>query len=185
MTELKRGPFTYEDYLLFPEDGKRYEIIEGDRFVTPAPVPAHQRVSRNLEFILESFTRKTGAGEVFHAPVDVVLSDTDVVQPDLLIVGKDQADIVGEKNISGAPYLVAEILSEGTRKMDFLIKRKLYERFGVREYWIVDPEIKRIEVFVNRKGRLEKTGEYSPGETFESAAFPGLSVPVDEVFRGM
>jgi Uma2 family endonuclease len=182
LAQVKRDALTYEDYLLFPSDGKRYEIIEGERLVTPAPVPDHQRVSRNLVAILLHFVEETGAAELLYAPVDVVLSDTDIVQPDLLLVHKDRAHLVTDKDVSGAPDLVCEIVSPSTRKTDYLTKRKLYQKYGVREYWIADPEIGRIEVFTLTEGRLEKTGEHHAGDTLVSTAFPGLEVPVAQVF---
>ncbi len=182
MTETRSNALTYKDYVLFPEDGKRYEIIEGELFVTPAPIPLHQRVSRKLEYIFECYVKKTNAGEVFYAPIDVVLSDSTIVQPDLLIVGSDQAAIVGEKHITGAPRLVVEICSRKSRKSDFIGKRKSYGKYGVREYWIVDYEIERVEHFLLQSGTLEKTGEFSSGETVVSTEFEGLEVDLNEIF---
>lgn len=119
--------FTYEDYLLFPDDGKRHELIDGEHYVTPSPSTKHQRISGNLLYFLKDHLRRTKAGRMFDAPMDVVLSDFDVVQPDLLFVSSARASIITEKNIQGAPDLVVEILSDGTRKTDEIIKRKLYE----------------------------------------------------------
>jgi Uma2 family endonuclease len=182
VTEVRSRSFTYEDYLLFPDDGKRYEIVDGEKLVTPAPFIAHQRASTNLTRILSTWTSANGSGETFHAPFDVILSPADVVQPDSIVIGRERADIITPKNVAGAPDLVVEILSESTRKTDFLVKRKTYERFGVREYWIVDPEIRRVEVFVLRDGSLRKTSEHAAGESIESSAFRGLTVRVEEIF---
>src|SRR5574341_1114050 len=118
----------YEDYLLFPDDGKRHEIIEGDHYATPAPKTKHQRLSFNLALALGSFVKQRSLGLVLAAPCDVILSDENVVQPDLLFVSNNLAGIVTEDNIQGAPDLIIEIISETTRRRDEVTKRKLYER---------------------------------------------------------
>ncbi len=145
--DVRSSQLTYEDYLLFPDDGKRHEIIDGDHYVTPAPKTKHQKVSLNLTVALGSFVKQRGLGLVLAAPSDVILSDENVVQPDLLFVSTARATIVTEDNIRGAPDLVVEIISETTRKKDEVTKRKLYERFGVQEYWVVDPELETIKIF--------------------------------------
>ena len=156
---------TYEDYVLFPDDGRRHEIIKGDHTVTPAPKTKHQRISFNLALAVGSFVKQRNLGLVFAAPYDVILSDENVVQPDLLFVTKERSAIVTEDNIRGAPDLIVEIISETTRKRDELTKRKLYERYGVREYWIVDPELETVRIFkLNERGYampVEFTGEKS------------------------
>src|SRR5574342_874905 len=124
--ELHSSQLKYEDYLLFPDDGKRHEIIDGDHYVTPAPRTKHQRISANLTVALVSFVKRRRAGLVLAAPSDVILSEDNVVQPDLLFVSAAGAGIVTEDNIRGAPDLVVEIISETTRKRDEVTKRKLY-----------------------------------------------------------
>jgi len=145
--EIRSSHLTYEDYLLFPDDGKRHEIIDGDHYVTPAPRTNHQKTSANLTVALASFVKRRGIGLVLAAPSDVILSDENVVQPDLLFVSTARDGIVTEDNIRGAPDLVIEIISETTRKKDEVTKRKLYERFGVQEYWGVDPELETVKIF--------------------------------------
>jgi Uma2 family endonuclease len=145
--DLLSSRLTYKDYLLFPDDGKRHEIIDGDHYVTPAPRTKHQRTSANLTVALASFVKSRGLGLVLAAPSDVILSDENVVQPDLLFVSAAHAAIVTEDNIRGAPDLVVEIVSETTRKKDEVTKRELYERFGVQEYWVADPELETVKVF--------------------------------------
>ena len=145
--DVRSNQLTYEDYLLFPDDGKRHEIIDGDQCVTPAPRTKHQRISANLTVALVSFVKRRRMGLVLAAPSDVILSDENVVQPDLLFVSTARASIVTEDNIRGAPDLVVEIISETTRKKDEVTKRKLYERFGVQEYWVVDPELETVKIF--------------------------------------
>ncbi len=98
--------WTYEDYLLFPEDGKRYELIEGERYMSPSPITRHQKISRNLEYVLTGYQKRTKSGEVFDAPMDVVLSETDIVQPDLFWISSARFSIITEKNIQGAPDLI-------------------------------------------------------------------------------
>ncbi len=142
--------FTYQDYLLLPED-KRYELIEGELLTVPSPDVEHQELSRDLEHILWEFVKQNNLGSIFNAPLDVVLSEEDVVQPDILFVSKERAHIIKEKNIQGAPDLVIEILSPATSERERTLKRKLYAKYGVKEYWIVDPEEKSIEVMALTK----------------------------------
>jgi len=139
--------FTYEDYLLFPEDGKRHELIDGDHFVTPSPATRHQKISLILSTSLQTYLQQRNLGHLFCAPMDVVLSETDIVQPDLLFISAERSSTITDKNIQGPPDLVVEILSETTRKTDEIIKRKLYERYKVPEYWIVDPELETVKIY--------------------------------------
>ncbi|MDH5586776.1 MAG: Uma2 family endonuclease [Nitrospirota bacterium] len=179
--ELK---FTYEDFLLFPEDGKRHELLDGDHFVTPAPTTRHQRLSLRLSTAIEVFLKDHPIGELFVAPCDVVLSNVDVVEPDLLFVASSHAAIITERNIQGPPDLVVEILSDSTRKTDEVIKRKLYERFGITEYWIIDPVLDSIKIY-----RKTENG-YAPAQTLTqedtthltTPLLPGLQVPLADLF---
>ena len=177
--------FTYEDYLLFPEDGRRHEIMEGEHFVTPSPSTKHQRISLRLSTSLETFLRHNGLGQLFAAPFDVVLSDLDVVQPDLLFVSKARASIVTEKNVQGPPDLVVEIVSETTRKTDEIVKRKIYERHGVPEYWIVDPELETVKVYRMTDQGYVRAAELSreSGEGLSTPLLPGLTVPLTDIFE--
>jgi Uma2 family endonuclease len=138
-----RRVLDYSDYLAAPEDGKRYEIIRGALYVTPAPRPVHQRVSRRLEMTLADWFHTRALGEVFHAPVDLILTPHDVVQPDILVV--DDATHITERGIESAPLLVVEILSPSTRDRDRGLKAQRYAELGVRHYWIVDPDTRRLE----------------------------------------
>jgi Uma2 family endonuclease len=130
---------TYEDYCRLPSDGKRYEIIDGELFVTPSPFRPHQRVVTRLTRYLSTFVEENELGEVFVAPFDVVFSRFDVVEPDLLYVSKGRLSVLTEKNVQGAPDLVVEVLSPSTAETDRTIKLKLYARYGVQEHWIIDP----------------------------------------------
>ncbi len=173
--------FTYEDYLLLPED-RRYEILDGDLFMTPAPTPYHQRVSLNLTFLLLQHVREGKLGEVLEAPCDVVLSKTDVLQPDILFVVADRRAIIGEKYISGAPDLVVEVLSPATADRDTDVKTKIYARFGVKELWIADPDAKTVTVMTNSGEGLLREGFYRQGELLRSPLLPALTIPLDEIF---
>lgn len=159
-----RRKYTYQDYLALPEDGKRYELIQGELIMVAAPLTVHQIVSRNIEFDLFQSVRKHRLGQVFNAPVDVVLSETTVVQPDLLFISNENSGMITEKNISGAPDLIIEILSPGSAYYDLVAKKELYATHGVREYWIVDPKKQVVEAYELQDGQLvlrqraEKTG---------------------------
>ena len=177
--------FTYEDFLLFPDDGKRHEIIGGEHYVTPSPNTNHQAVSGNLFGLLWTHLRRHPIGRIFAAPFDVVFSDLDVVEPDLLYISRERFEVLTRKHVRGAPDLVIEILSPGTRRTDEMTKRKLYERFGVLEYWVVDPELDAIKVY--RRGeqntfvRVEElTLEHE--DVLTTPLLPGWSAPLAGVF---
>ena len=177
--------FTYEDYLHLPDDGKRWEIVKGELFMTPAPGTTHQRVSRELMYMLLEYVKQKDSGEVLYAPTDVVLSDRDVVQPDVLYISDSRRSIVTERNVQGAPDLVVEIVSSSTAKLDRVYKRRLYEQYGVQEYWIVDPDAKTVEVFLLRGGHYEAYGTYGEGDVLQTPLLPLLAVDLREIFGGM
>jgi len=176
--------FTYEDYLLFPEDGRRHELIDGEHFMTPAPSTRHQRILRKLVGLLDARLQRTKEGEVFFAPTDVVLSEQDVVEPDLLFVSAAKAALVTEKNIQGAPDLVVEIISQTSRKTDETVKRKLYERYGVAEYWIVDPELETVDIHRLTGQRYVRAAELSleADQALETPLLPGLKLKLSDIF---
>ena len=176
-TKLK---FTYRHYLLLPE-GDRRELIEGDFYVVPAPTTRHQAIARNLGARLWDRVRVGDLGEVFWAPTDVVLSQENVVQPDILFVSNERLDIITEANVSGAPDLVVEILSPGTADRDRELKMDLYARHGVREYWIVDTENETVEVMQLGAGGVSEVRRYDGGSV-ESALFPGIAVSHADIF---
>jgi Uma2 family endonuclease len=139
---------TYEDYVLLPNDGKRYEILEGELTVTPAPSTKHQTASVNLLVLLSQYIKERDLGKLFHAPIDLILESTSVLQPDLLFVSKARQHIITERAIEGAPDLVIEILSPTTSRTDRVTKAQIYARYGVPAYWIVDPEREAIEIYL-------------------------------------
>ncbi len=175
-----RVRFTYRDYLLLPED-KRYEILDGELCVVAAPDTTHQRVSRRIEMALIKHVEEHDLGEVLHAPYDVLLSDENVVQPDVLFVKKERMHIIGDKNIGGAPDLVIEIISEASREKDLEVKRKIYARFGVREYWTVDPRALTIEVLAWNEDGYLSVGKYRRAERVSSPLLPQLDLSVSQI----
>ncbi|HEY3131123.1 MAG TPA: Uma2 family endonuclease [Acidobacteriota bacterium] len=175
--------FTYDDYLLFPYDRNRHQIIEGEHYLTPSPALYHQDISRNLQRILVEFVEGHNLGKIYDAPVDVVLSDINVVVPDLVFVSTARASILLEKYIAGPPDLIVEILSESTKKIDRDLKLKLYAKFGVAEYWIVDPKGKTVIVHRLAEGGYSEAKSFAGSEELVSSTFPGLRVPLALVFR--
>ncbi|MBI2565653.1 MAG: Uma2 family endonuclease [Candidatus Schekmanbacteria bacterium] len=178
-------PLTYDDYAELPDDGNRYELIDGEIFVTPAPVPRHQIVSRNLEWTLYAYVRERALGEVLYAPIDVVLdpaAKTQIVQPDLVYISKENLRIIGEKYIEGPPDLIVEIFSPRTRRRDVRVKSELYARYGVASYWLVDPDIDRIEVLELAAGRYEEKARADCPAVLRPARFPGLEISLADVF---
>jgi Uma2 family endonuclease len=173
--------FTYQDYKNAPED-KRYELLDGDLIVVPSPKEPHQWASIQLGSRLFRFVQESGLGRVYIAPFDVVLSDTDVVQPDILFVSNERMGIVTEDNIQGAPDLVIEILSPSTAERDRTFKRSLYARHGVREYWLVDPDARSVEVLVLGEGHFEIVATYGQDEELTSPMLEGLRLNLNEVF---
>lgn len=175
---------TYEDYVTLPDDGKRYEIIDGELYVNPAPVPRHQRIVLNIAVALHSYFKTTGGGEAFVSPIDIVFSDDNIVQPDVIAIKTERAELVGEKNVQGPPSLVVEVLSHGSRRVDEGIKRKLYDRFGVNEYWIADPELELVKIYRRTATAFERVAEISTedGGVITTPLLPGFSLHVGEVF---
>ena len=128
-----QGEWTYQDYSRLPDNGLRYEVINGELIMTPAPVPVHQKIIANLYRHLWEYVQKQSAGEVFFAPIDVNLPDlASLVQPDLLFIATERLDIIKEKFIEGSPDLIMEILSAGSERQDRRVKFELYARAGVR-----------------------------------------------------
>ena len=149
----KLSMITYEDYCLIPDDGKRHEIIDGALFMNPAPNSYHQMIIGRIYSQFDAVIRETKLGYVFFAPIDVRLDEFDIVQPDLVVVLNDRKSILTKQNIHGVPSLIVEILSPSNSHYDRQIKKKLYERTQVPEFWIVDPERESVEVYwlVNQK----------------------------------
>ena len=174
---------TYEDYVCLPDDGKRYEILEGELEVTPAPVPRHQDVSRNMVRVLHGYVRCEGAGKVYHAPIDVVLDEHNIVQPDILFISTPRLHIIGERNIQGMPDLIVEILSPITQRRDRVLKLQMYARHGLMHYWLLDPAQQTLEAFDLDRGTYRLTEALVDEASFEPQLFPGLTIDLAEVWE--
>ena len=175
------APFTYREYARLSDD-RRYEVIDGKLYLTPAPRTWHQRVCGELYAALRDHVRTERLGEVLIAPCDVVLSETNVVQPDLLFVRTSRLAIIEEKYVSAAPDLLVEVLSPGTQTRDRKLKFRLYGRFGVRELWIVDASERTIDVYENAGRRFRLVKRYAEGETLRSGVLAKLRLPLDPLF---
>lgn len=173
--------FTYHEYQFLPED-KRYEIMEGELYVVPAPNEAHQRISRNLEYALMQYLETHPVGELYHAPFDIILSNENVVQPDIIIILNQRKGIINTKNVKGAPDIVIEILSPSTPERDKDIKFRLYAKYGVREYWIVDPSAQSIEIFKASPDGFDLVRAFTPGVSLTSTILPELAIDLTKVF---
>lgn len=181
MAVQPRHKLTYEDYVLFPDDGRRHEVIDGEEYVNPAPNTRHQRVAGLIYYRIREHLERHGGGEVFSAPCDVLLSDTDVVQPDLIFVSDRDAGVITENNVQGPPTLVIEIVSDP--RLDRLTKRDLYAKYRVPEYWVVDPDADRVEVYRLTDGSYAKPQILEPGETLTTDAIPGLALDLAHLLR--
>ena len=177
---------TYEEFMALPEEeGKHYELIEGELVLNPAPNLRHQTIVGNLHVEFRLYLRKHRSGKVFVAPTDIVLSPENVLEPDLVIVLADRASrLQMKKNVQGAPHIAVEVLSEGSRRKDEVTKRRLYERFGVDEYWIVDPEIEIVKIYRRSGDVFDRAIEFdtATGGTITSPLLPGFALDVNEVF---
>lgn len=142
-----KAVLTYRDYAALPDDGRRYEILDGELSVTPAPGSAHQIILANLFRILDAHVRVHRLGIVLFAPLDVILADTAIVEPDLVYLDDAGRSRISRRGIEGAPTLLVEVLSPGTTSVDRRVKRALYARHGVPFYWIVDPVARTVEAF--------------------------------------
>ncbi len=170
---------TYADYARFPDDGRRWELLDGEAFVVPSPDVAHQNIAGRFYRVIADHLDGHGGGQVFIAPLDVLLSDdeTVVVQPDVIFVSDEDARVIATQNIRGIPTWVIEVVSDPVR--DKKVKRDLYARFGVPEYWAVDPDLRRLEIF--RPGQAPILVE--PPASASPLAVPGLKIDLDVMFR--
>ena len=177
---------TYDDFLLFPDDGMRHELIDGEHYVSPSPNIRHQGISGSLHLLLGAWLEVHPGGRVFYAPLDVIFSMFDVVEPDLLYLSPARAaEAIKGDFVKVVPDLVVEILSTGTRKRDETIKHQLYERAGVTEYRLVDPKRERILVYCRAGARFAPAVSLScaEGDVLTTALLPGLEMPLSRVFR--
>ena len=176
---------TYDDYLLFPEDGFRHELIDGEHYATPSPLRRHQEIVGNLHWLIRSHLEAHPVGRVYVAPFDVIFSRYDVVEPDVLYLSNQRAAEILRDYVHGAPDLVIEVGSAGTRRRDETVKRSLYERDGVTEYWIVDPEIDVVRIYQRRGDRFERPIELSreAGDVVRTPLLPQFEVTLTSIFK--
>ena len=181
MVETRPATLTYDDYLITPDD-ERWELLRGELIMVPGPNTAHQRITLNLAFSLRTFVEKESLGEIFIAPYDVVLSRTNVLQPDLLFVSREQQSIITAANIQGAPALVVEVISPSTASKDRELKRAIYAENGVGEYWLVDPDARTISVLSLHDNDFREVGIYGAGEVLSSPTLEGLVLDLTRIF---
>ncbi len=176
--------FTFRDFMLFNYENERiYELIYGRLVKMPPPVTEHQRISRKIEFRMIKFVEGRNLGEIFDAPIGVRFSDEIALQPDIIFISKERMHIIKEKYINGVPDLVVEIISKGTKKRDTKVKKAIYERFGVKEYWIVNPFDRSIEVYVlNEEGKYELYSKAKQKGKVRSSILEGFEIALKEVF---
>ncbi|NLY90209.1 MAG: helix-turn-helix domain-containing protein [Firmicutes bacterium] len=180
----KQGAYTYEDYLQLPEEpGYRYEILDGFLVKEPSPSVRHQRVSRELLYQLKKFFDQFDPeGEIFNAPLDVTLSECNVVQPDLFFISGARREIIRQDRIDGPCDLVVEIMSPANRRKDRLRKMEIYRKAGIPHYWLLDPEEKTLEAFLLQGENYLLVFAGGPEDEFTHPAFPGLNLDLEKVF---
>jgi Uma2 family endonuclease len=175
---------TYDEFQTLPRDGsKRFELIEGEVFMTPSPNTKHQTAAANLHLALGQLVRERSLGRVFFAPYDVVFSKWTALEPDLLFIRKERLAIITEANVQGPPDLVIEILSPSNKEYDRETKLRAYEKAGVPEIWYFDPTDDSAEILnLGGDGRYVVTAELSGNAPIVSKALPGLSLTLGQVF---
>ncbi|MBI2911713.1 MAG: Uma2 family endonuclease [Chloroflexi bacterium] len=165
-----------------PDDGNRYEVIDGVLYVTPAPSWTHQNASINLGGLLWHHVRERQLGKVATAPVALVLDEENGLQPDLVYISRERLHIITERAIEGPPDLVVEILSARTRSRDRGIKMRRYAAAGVPHYWLLDPRSRSLEPYRLTERGYEREGTFGPGSTFHPDLFPGLAISIDDLW---
>lgn len=149
--------WTYEEFARLPDDGNRYEVIAGDLEVTPSPRPKHQNVVGALAEFVRPFVRRHDLGQVFPGPIDVLFGEGDYLVPDFVFVRRQQLGTVTDRGVESAPDLVVEVLSKSTAARDRTVKRERYALYGVPEYWVIDPDRRRVEVYRLREDPNQAT----------------------------
>ena len=183
MARAQEVRLTHADYLTLPEDGRRYEIIAGELVVSPSSTLSHQRVVMNALRLLFAWLAEHPAGELFTAPLDVIMANDTVVQPDIVYVTHERLPEVAGKWIHGAPDLVVEVLSPSTRARDLTVKRKVYAQFGVREYWVLDPESRALTILGLSGKRYQELASGVGTRPLASSVLAGLRISPADLFR--
>lgn len=181
MTAVKEKPLNIKDYKLLPEDAP-YQLIEGELIMTPAPNPRHQLISGNLFKRFSDFVDKNRLGIVLYSPIDIYLGEENAYQPDIVFISKERREIIKDDGIYGPPDLVIEILSPSSAYYDLKNKFKIYEEYGVQEYWIVDPEMNSIEIYLNEKGHFSSISRLEGKGYVESSLLKSLKIVSGDIF---
>jgi Uma2 family endonuclease len=179
---MARTALTFADYEALPSDGRHYQILDGELFVTATPNTNHQRVVGNLFAVLRAHVRAHRLGEVFVAPVTVILADTTVVEPDIVFVGTDRLALITRRGIAGAPTLLVEVLSLSTSRVDRTTKFALYARHGVAHYWIVDADARTIDAYVLRGTAFGPSTHWGGDDPLALSPFEGLALDPAEIW---
>lgn len=182
INKSEKRKYTYEDYLNLPDDGNRYEIINGELIMTASPVTSHQKVSIFLSTEIQVYVTKENIGFVFYSPYDVIFDDKNIYQPDILFISKENKNIITEENIKGSPDLIVEILSPSTAYYDLFEKKEVYEKFGVKEYWIVDPQKHWIEIFALKQNKYVLYSRTEKKGKVKSSLFKKLDIDASKLF---
>ncbi len=181
-SRVRRTRLTYEDYAaITPANNGNYELINGNLVFMPSPTPQHQRIVRRLTNAIENYVHQNDLGEVFFAPLDVLFDETNTLQPDILFIKKERANIIGAKKIEGAPDFVIEVLSEGNAPKEMAFKKYIYETFMVSEYWVLNLKNKTIAQYLNEAGEFQKIGTFKSGELVKSAVLDGFQTKLDDL----
>jgi Uma2 family endonuclease len=173
---------TYDDYCELPNDRNRYEILDGELSVTPAPAAKHQIALGNLHRILSVYVFANHFGRLMLAPTDLILAATSVVQPDLIFIGNDRIQVVTERGVEGTPTLVIEILSPTTHRTDRQTKAQLYAKYGVPHYWLMDPDTHVLEAYELSGEQYNLVIKAQDGDVFSPPLFPGLSFQISDLW---
>jgi Uma2 family endonuclease len=183
MRAVQIEPLTVEDYRMMPEAGPRYQLVEGEFFMAPAPNRFHQDISGNIYFLLRGYLEELPIGKLYEAPFDVYLDEFNVHHPDIVFVAKANYAILTDAGVDGAPDLIVEILSPKTAFLDKKAKRKVYARAGVKELWFVDPDTKMVHVYFLQQDPDHPAATYAEKDTFRSPHFPGLKIRAARIFK--
>ena len=182
MQTAEAGLSTVADYMQLPDDGPRYELIEGELLMAPAPNRYHQEIASNLVLILAAYVKEHRSGKIYFAPFNVIFDERNVLQPDIIYFSNARASALTRAGATGAPSLAIEILSAGAEKRDRVLKRKVFARSGVEELWLIEPEKKSIELFRLQENPDRPLQTFERTDRFESKLFPGLTIDAAEVF---
>jgi Uma2 family endonuclease len=183
MAQTTARPLTKYDYWELPEAGPRYQLINGDLFMAPAPNRFHQDISRTIQFEIMKYLEAEPVGILYDAPFDVVLTDINVFQPDLAFFSEQRRHFLTDKGAEGAPDLVVEILSPKTAHLDLEQKRLVYARTGVDELWVVDPEGEEVPVYLFREDPDLPKVILRSGDLLKTSRLPGFELSNQKIFE--